>query len=138
MKDENCIFCKIASGDIPSYTLYEDNLFKVFLDLSPTSFGHALLIPKEHYANLFELEDEIASKIFVLAKKVASAMKTSLQCDGFNLLQNNGEIAGQTMFHFHIHLIPRYKDDNTKITFDHKSLKDEDANRILDTIKKCL
>ena len=66
MKDENCIFCKIASGDIPSYTLYEDNLFKVFLDLSPTSFGHALLIPKEHYANLFELEDEIASKIFVL------------------------------------------------------------------------
>ncbi|MCI8717475.1 MAG: HIT family protein [Lachnospiraceae bacterium] len=138
MKDENCIFCKIASGDIPSYTLYEDNLFKVFLDLSPTSFGHALLIPKEHYANLFELEDEIASKIFVLAKKVASAMKTSLQCDGFNLLQNNGEIAGQTMFHFHIHLIPRYKDDNTKITFDHKSLKEEDAKRILDTIKKCL
>ena len=102
------------------------------------SFGHALLIPKEHYANLFELEDEIASKIFVLAKKVASAMKTSLQCDGFNLLQNNGEIAGQTMFHFHIHLIPRYKDDNTKITFDHKSLKEEDAKRILDTIKKCL
>ena len=138
MRDENCIFCKIASGDIPSYTLYEDNLFKVFLDLSPTSFGHALLIPKEHYANLFELEDEIASKIFVLAKKVASAMKTSLQCDGFNLLQNNGEIAGQTMFHFHIHLIPRYKDDNTKITFDHKSLKEEDAKRILDTIKKCL
>lgn len=138
MKDENCIFCKIASGDIPSYTLYEDNLFKVFLDLSPTSFGHALLIPKEHYANLFELEDEIASKIFVLAKKVASAMKTSLQCDGFNLLQNNGEIAGQTMFHFHIHLIPRYKDDNTKITFDHKSLKEEDSKRILDTIKKCL
>ncbi len=138
MKNENCIFCKIASGDIPSYTLYEDNLFKVFLDLSPTSFGHALLIPKEHYANLFELEDEIASKIFVLAKKVASAMKTSLQCDGFNLLQNNGEIAGQTMFHFHIHLIPRYKDDNTKITFDHKSLKEEDAKRILDTIKKCL
>ncbi len=138
MKDENCIFCKIASGDIPSYTLYEDNLFKVFLDLSPTSFGHALLIPKEHYANLFELEDEIASKIFVLAKKVASAMKTSLQCDGFNLLQNNGEIAGQTMFHFHIHLIPRYKDDNTKITFDHKSLKEEDAKRILDTIKKSL
>ncbi len=138
MKDENCIFCKIASGDIPSYTLYEDNLFKVFLDLSPTSFGHALLIPKEHYANLFELDDEIASKIFVLAKKVASAMKTSLQCDGFNLLQNNGEIAGQTMFHFHIHLIPRYKDDNTKIMFDHKSLKEEDAKRILDTIKKCL
>jgi len=138
MKDENCIFCKIASGDIPSYTLYEDNLFKVFLDLSPTSFGHALLIPKEHYANLFELDDDIASKALILAKKVATAMKASLQCDGFNLLQNNGEIAGQTMFHFHIHLIPRYKDDNTKIIFDHKSLKEEDAKTILDTIKKCL
>lgn len=138
MKDQNCIFCKIASGDIPCYTLYEDNLFKVFLDLSPTSFGHALLIPKEHYANLFELDDEIASKALVLAKKVATAMKASLQCDGFNLLQNNGEIAGQTMFHFHIHLIPRYKNDKTKIIFDHKSLKEEDAKTILDTIKKCL
>ncbi len=138
MKEENCIFCKIASGEIPSYTLYEDNLFKVFLDLSPTSFGHALLIPKEHYANLFELDDDIASKALILAKKVATAMKASLQCDGFNLLQNNGEIAGQTMFHFHIHLIPRYKDDNTKIIFDHKSLKEEDAKTILDTIKKCL
>ena len=133
-----CIFCKIASGEIPSYTLYEDNLFKVFLDLSPTSFGHALLIPKEHYANLFELDDDIASKALILAKKVATAMKASLQCDGFNLLQNNGEIAGQTMFHFHIHLIPRYKDDNTKIIFDHKSIKEEDAKTILDTIKKCL
>ena len=138
MKEENCIFCKIASVEIPSYTLYEDNLFKVFLDLSPTSFGHALLIPKEHYANLFELDDDIASKALILAKKVATAMKASLQCDGFNLLQNNGEIAGQTMFHFHIHLIPRYKDDNTKIIFDHKSLKEEDAKTILDTIKKCL
>ena len=138
MKEENCIFCKIASGEIPSYTLYEDNLFKVFLDLSPTSFGHALLIPKEHYANLFELDDDIASKALILAQKVATAMKASLQCDGFNLLQNNGEIAGQTMFHFHIHLIPRYKDDNTKIIFDHKSLKEEDAKTILDTIKKCL
>lgn len=138
MRDENCIFCKIASGDIPSYTLYEDNLFKVFLDLSPTSFGHALLIPKEHYENLFELDDEISSKALVVAKKVAAAMKTALQCDGFNLLQNNGKIAGQTMFHFHIHLIPRYKDDNTKIVFDQKSLNEEDAKRILDTVKKCL
>lgn len=138
MKNENCIFCKIASDEIPSYTLYEDNLFKVFLDLSPTSFGHALLIPKEHYTNLFELDDETASKALVLAKKVATAMKAALQCDGFNLLQNNGEIAGQTMFHFHIHLIPRYKNDNTKIIFDHKSLKEEDAKTILDTVKKCL
>ena len=96
MKDENCIFCKIASGDIPSYTLYEDEFFKVFLDLSPTSFGHALIIPKEHYKNLFELDDEVAAKALVLAKKVGTAMKDSLHCDGLNVLQNNGEVAGQT------------------------------------------
>lgn len=138
MKDENCIFCKIASGDIPSYKLYEDDLFKVFLDLSPTSFGHALIIPKEHYKNLFELDEEIASKVFVLAKKIGTAMKNSLHCDGLNILQNNGESAGQTMFHFHVHLIPRYKDDNTKIIFDQNSLNEEDAKRIIDTITKCL
>ena len=115
MKDENCIFCKIGSGDIPSYKLYEDEDFKVFLDLSPTSYGHALIIPKEHYKNLFELDDTIASKALVLAKKVGAAMMNTLHCDGLNVLQNNGEAAGQTMFHFHIHLIPRYKEDDTII-----------------------
>lgn len=130
MKEENCIFCKIAAGDIPSYQLYEDNDFKVFLDLSPTSFGHALIIPKEHYKNLFELDDNIASKALVLAKKVGTAMMQALHCDGLNILQNNGETAGQTMFHFHIHVIPRYENDNTKIIFDQNSLKEEDAKKI--------
>ena len=134
MKEDNCVFCKIASGEIPSYTLYEDEDFKVFLDLSPTSFGHALIIPKEHYRNLFELDDSIASKSLVLAKKVATAMKKSLNCDGLNILQNNGEVAGQTMFHFHIHVIPRYKNDNTQIIFDQKSLTEEDAHKIIDSI----
>lgn len=134
MKEDNCVFCKIASGEIPSYTLYEDEDFKVFLDLSPTSFGHALIIPKEHYRNLFELDDSIASKALILAKKVATAMKKSLNCDGLNILQNNGEVAGQTMFHFHIHVIPRYKNDNTQIIFDQKSLTEEDAHKIIDSI----
>ena len=134
MKEDNCVFCKIASGEIPSYTLYEDEDFKVFLDLSPTSFGHALIIPKEHYRNLFELDDSIALKALVLAKKVATAMKKSLNCDGLNILQNNGEVAGQTMFHFHIHVIPRYKNDNTQIIFDQKSLTEEDAHKIIDSI----
>lgn len=138
MKDENCIFCKIASGDIPSYTLYEDESFKVFLDLSPTSFGHALIIPKEHYKNLFELDDEIASKALILAKKVGTAMKESLKCDGLNILQNNEKVAGQTMFHFHIHVIPRYENDNTKIIFDQNSLNEDDAKKIIDTVSKYL
>ncbi len=138
MQDNNCIFCKIAKGEIPCYKLYEDDLFKVFLDLSPTSYGHALIIPKEHYANLFELDDEVASKALVLAKKIGSVMKDTLHCDGLNVLQNNGEIAGQTMFHFHIHLIPRYKDDNTKIIFDQNSLTEENAQKIIATISSKL
>ena len=138
MKDENCIFCKIGSGDIPSYKLYEDEHFKVFLDLSPTSYGHALIIPKEHYKNLFELDDTIASKALVLAKKVGAAMMNTLHCDGLNVLQNNGEAAGQTMFHFHIHLIPRYKEDDTKIIFAKNSLTEDDAKKIIDLITKDL
>ena len=138
MKDENCIFCKIGSGDIPSYKLYEDEDFKVFLDLSPTSYGHALIIPKEHYKNLFELDDTIASKALVLAKKVGSAMMNTLHCDGLNVLQNNGEAAGQTMFHIHIHLIPRFKDDDTKIIFAENSLTEDDAKKIIDLITKDL
>ena len=109
MKDQNCIFCKIANGEIPSTTLYEDEDFRVILDMGPATRGHALLLPKEHYANLFELDDELAAKALVTAKKVAARMKDALGADGFNLVQNNGEVAGQTVFHFHMHVIPRYE-----------------------------
>lgn len=115
MKDDNCIFCKIANGEIPSKTLYEDEKFRVILDIGPAAKGHALIIPKNHYANLYELPDEVASNVMLLAKKMASQMTDRLSCDGFNLVQNNGEVAGQTVFHFHMHLIPRYKDDGQKI-----------------------
>ena len=107
MKNENCIFCKIATGEIPSATIYEDEDFRVILDIEPASKGHALILPKEHYANLYELPEELASKVFVVAKKVVTAMTEVLGCDGYNVLQNNGEVAGQTVFHFHMHLVPR-------------------------------
>ena len=112
MKDCNCIFCKIANGEIPSTTLYEDEDFRVILDLGPATRGHALLLPKNHFANLFELDDETAQKAILVAKKMAGKMKDALGADGFNLVQNNGEAAGQTVFHFHMHLIPRYENDN--------------------------
>ncbi len=115
MKDDNCIFCKIANGEIPSKTLYEDDGFRVILDLGPAAKGHALILPKNHYANLYELPEETASKVMLLAKKMAVQMTDKLKCDGFNLVQNNGEVAGQTVFHFHMHLIPRYKNDNQTI-----------------------
>lgn len=138
MKDETCIFCKIAAGEIPSYTVYEDEDFRAFLDLSPTNYGHTLLIPKNHFKDIFAIDDAVAAKVLPLAKKIASAMKEALHCDGVNILQNNGEVAGQTMFHFHVHLIPRYEGDRTKIIFDPNELNQEDANKILETMKNYL
>ncbi|GHU43200.1 histidine triad protein [Clostridia bacterium] len=108
--DQNCIFCKIITGKIPSKKIYEDEDFLVILDVNPASKGHALILPKEHYANLYELPEDLAAKTMLLAKKMAEHMTKKLSCDGFNLIQNNGEVAGQTVFHFHLHLIPRYQD----------------------------
>ncbi|MDE7285250.1 MAG: HIT family protein [Lachnospiraceae bacterium] len=111
MRQDNCIFCKIIAGEIPSHTLYEDEQFKVILDVGPATKGHALILPKQHYANLYELPEDTAADVMKLAKKMMKTMTDKLKCDGFNLVQNNGEVAGQTVFHFHMHLIPRYKND---------------------------
>lgn len=118
MRDENCIFCKIANGEIPSKTLYEDARFRVILDLGPAAKGHALLLPKEHFANIGELPEDQTAEAFVLARKMAVRMQKRLHADGFNLVQNNGVAAGQTVFHFHIHLIPRYLHDGQKIGWE--------------------
>ena len=125
MKDSNCIFCKIAGGEIPSATLYEDADFRVIMDISPASKGHALILPKEHYANLYELPDELAAKVLVLAKNMITKLKDIVGCDGYNVLQNNGVAAGQTVFHFHMHLIPRYENDEVNIGWKLGTLTDE-------------
>lgn len=117
MKKDDCIFCRIANGEIPSATLYEDEAFRVILDLGPATRGHALVLPKEHAANLYELPDETAAAVMKLAKKMAVIMREKLCCDGLNLIQNNGEAAGQTVSHFHLHLIPRYKGDGQNINW---------------------
>lgn len=125
-ENDTCIFCKIVAGEVPSYTVYEDRDFKAFLDISPASKGHTILIPKIHADNLYELPNDIAEKIIVVAKKIARGLKKELNYDGLNLLQNNGEVAGQSVFHFHMHLIPRYKDDNVVIKFVEQ--KDEQSS----------
>lgn len=130
MKDCNCIFCKIANGEIPSTTLYEDEDFRVILDLGPATRGHVLLLPKNHFANLFELDDETAQKAILVAKKMAGKMKDALGADGFNLVQNNGEAAGQTVFHFHMHLIPRYENDNAGILWEPGETTPEDMAEV--------
>ena len=128
---ENCIFCKIANGEIPAATLYEDEDFRVILDLGPASKGHALILPKTHAANIYELPEELAGKAMILAKKMAAKMTEALECVGFNIVQNNGEIAGQTVFHFHMHLIPRYQVDGVGLTWTPGELTDEVREEIL-------
>lgn len=131
MKDNDCIFCKIAAGEIPSATLYEDDDFRVILDLGPASKGHALIIPKEHFRNLYDIDDETAAKAMVLAKKMVKKMTDVLGCDGYNVVQNNEECAGQTVFHFHMHLIPRYHNDQAGITWTPGKLEDDVKEEIL-------
>lgn len=136
MKDCNCIFCKIAAGEIPSRTLYEDDSFRVILDISPASKGHAIILPKNHAANIYEISEEDAGKIFVVAKKVATVMKDVLHCDGMNILQNNGEVAGQTVFHLHVHLIPRYEGDQLQIKWTPQKMGDELLEELAQEIQK--
>ena len=132
MKDDNCIFCKLANKDIPTNIIYEDDRFTVILDASPATKGHALILPKNHAANIYEVPDEDASAVFVLAKKLATKMTEILHCDGFNIVQNNGEVAGQTVFHFHMHLIPRYLNDGNqdKLTWNHAEFTPEEIAEI--------
>lgn len=134
MKNENCIFCKIANGEIPSKTIYEDDDFKVILDMGPATKGHALIIPKDHAADLFELPEETAAKAMVLAKKLGKQMKENLKADGLNLVQNNGEAAGQTVHHFHLHLIPRYENDGQHILWNPGESTQEELEEIKNTI----
>ena len=136
MKKDDCIFCKIAAGEIPSRKIYEDSDLIAIMDLNPTSKGHSLIIPKEHCTNIYDIDEDIAAKVMKTAKKLATKMTVALNCDGFNLLQNNGETAGQTMFHFHMHLIPRYKNDKSGFGWKPGKLTDEDRDEILEKLKE--
>ncbi len=132
--DENCIFCKLSNHVFPTNQIYEDDDFTVILDAGPATKGHALILPKEHYANLYELPEDLTAKAFVLAKKMASMLTERLHCEGFNIVQNNGELAGQTVFHFHIHLIPRYASDGQKIGWIPGKPTDEELAALRDEI----
>lgn len=136
MKQEQCIFCKIIAGEIPSHTIYEDEKYKIILDVGPATKGHALILPKNHYANLYELPEEDAAEVFKLAKKMMIHMTDKLKCDGFNIVQNNGETAGQTVYHFHMHLIPRYKNDGEILKYIAGEPSQEELAQIKDIITR--
>ena len=124
---DNCIFCKIANGDIPSATVYEDDSFRAILDIAPAHKGHVIVLPKVHADNLFELDDEIAAKALPIVKKIATALKAVSGCDGINVLQNNGTAAGQSVFHLHIHIVPRFEGDGILPVWPHESYADGEA-----------
>ena len=127
----DCIFCKIANGEIPSATIYEDENFRAILDVFPASKGHTLILPKAHFANLYDIPEGQVKEAYALAKRVGMAMKETFGCDGLNILQNNEEAAGQTVFHFHIHVIPRYDEDGVQIKWKPESLSEENKREIL-------
>jgi histidine triad (HIT) family protein len=110
--DPNCIFCKIVAGQIPSYKLYEDAHTLAFLDINPANPGHSLVIPKNHAPNLIASADDDLAHVMATARRVASAVEKTLKPYGINLLQANGPGAAQSVFHFHMHVLPRAKDDN--------------------------
>ena len=116
-----CIFCKIATGDISARMIYENDEFCVFLDQYPASPGHTLVIPKAHYANIFEMPSELVGRLYELVQRVATSLRHSLDTPHVNILQNNGSLAGQTVFHYHVHIIPRYEGDGVTMKWSSSS-----------------
>lgn len=127
MEQNDCIFCKIANGEIPSATIFEDESYRVILDIAPAAKGHAILLPKKHLPDIFQIDKETASGALYTAARVAKAMQEALGCDGVNILQNNGPAAGQTVYHLHIHIIPRWNDDGLNLTWKQGSYEDGEA-----------
>ena len=132
----DCIFCKIATGEIPSATVYEDDDFRAILDIAPAHKGHTIILPKKHAKDIFELDADVAAKIFPVAKKIAAAVKEVTGCDGVNILQNNGEAAGQSVFHLHVHVVPRFRGDGILPVWSTKSYADGEAAELAEEIRK--
>ena len=131
-----CIFCSIVKGDIPSYKIYEDDEFLAFLDISQAEIGHTLVVPKKHYDNFLEMDDETAEKMIVLVKKLANKIKIATNASGINILNNNGITAGQSVNHVHYHIIPRYENDDLVIKFTEHKLSEKEFNDLKDKITK--
>ena len=135
---EDCLFCKIANGVIPVNALYEDDIVKVIFDLSPASKGHVLILPKNHFDNIYSLDDETAAHIFQVAVRVSNAIKDTLNPLGINIVQNNGKAAGQTVFHFHMHIIPRYDNDTVNVGWQPGNITPEQIAELKEVIAKAI
>lgn len=126
----NCVYCKIINKELPAFVIYENDCFLVILDRYPASPGHALIISKQHVENIYELDAETAARVFPLAQKIAQALTDALDCTGVNIMQNNGASAGQSVFHFHTHVIPRYENDTVGLRLGSKEVSLEELEEI--------
>lgn len=138
MKKDDCIFCKIANGEIPSDTVYEDDKYRAILDLSPAVKGHTLIIPKDHFDDLLSADEETLESVLKLAQRIGAAQLRALKCDGFNVVQNNGEAAGQTVHHLHVHIIPRYNGGAKMVAWEQLKSEPEEQQKIAGEIKAAL
>ena len=132
MKND-CVFCAIAAGEIPSFKVYEDDLVLAYLDINPFAKGHTLVIPKAHAVGLLDADDAMLADVIVRVKRVAAHLKETLGCDGFHILQNNGEAAGQTVRHLHFHIVPRWTGD--PIVFENRAGDMEALKALADTLR---
>ena len=130
MKKDDCIFCRIANGEIPSNTVYEDAYFRAILDLSPATKGHTLILPKDHFDDLFSADEATMERLLKTAQKIGAGMMKSLHCDDINVVQNNGAVAGQTVRHLHVHLIPRYEGDGQIVTWKQNESDPDEQKKI--------
>ncbi len=131
-----CIFCKIINGEFPCHKIYENELVLAFLDINPVSIGHTLIIPKKHYENIFDIPEKELEEINKITKKLAIEYKKIFNADGFTIHQANEKAGGQVVFHYHMHLAPRYIDDGLSLWFHKNTQKKIDLTEVLKKIKE--
>lgn len=131
-----CVFCKIINGEIPAFKVYENDYVVCFLDINASSTGHTLVVPKKHIENMFDLDEENAIEIIKAVKVVTSILKEKLSVEAVNIINNSGELAGQTVMHIHFHVIPRYKNDGIVISPKQTEPDFNKLQEILDKIKR--
>ncbi|MBZ4643024.1 MAG: histidine triad family protein [Deferribacteres bacterium] len=137
----DCIFCNLIKGKLPCSKVYEDDYFVAILDIRPVNLGHTLLIPKKHFVNVLDAPDDIADKVYPTLKKITNAMKLAYKCDGFNIIQNIEEAGGQEVFHSHIHIIPRFKEDGISFGVKHRAYASQEdmclwAKKVADILNR--
>jgi len=131
----NCIFCKIVKGEIPSYKIYENSRILAFLDIAPVNKGHALIIPKDHYENIYDIPENLLKEMISAVKKISMAIKKSVDADGISIAQSNESSAGQVVPHLHFHIMPRFRNDGLKL-WPQGSYDEGEMQEYMDKIKR--